>query len=104
MQIQTIAFELSDMTYDEACNFVHLIELAAGELPGLAAQTHVRIPGTSRFIALFTWEQRIDVTRFRHSEIYARFAMSHHLDSLEDHDEEVTCPRAGADAALLAAA
>ena len=87
MNIQTITFDVTGMSEQQAHWYVESLRLGFGEFDGLAAHARVRIPSSGRYVIFCTWESRQALRAFRHSETYARFVLSPHVVNLRDRDE-----------------
>lgn len=89
MNIQTITFDVTGMTEQQAHWYVESLRLGFAEFDGLAADARVRIPSSGRHVIFCTWESRQALRAFRHSDTYARFVLSPHVVNLRDHDEAI---------------
>lgn len=89
MNIQTITFDMTGMSDEQANWYVESLRLGFGEFEGLAAHACVRIPSSGRYVIFCTWESRQALRAFRHSETYSRFVLSQHVTNLRDRDEAV---------------
>lgn len=95
MHIQTITFDVTGMTDQQAHYYVESLRLGISEFDGLAAHARVRIPSSGRYAIFCTWESRQALRAFRHSDTYARFVLSPNVAHLRDRDEAIEEDAAG---------
>ena len=89
MIIETLAFDVTGMTERQAYCFVESFRLGIAEYPGLVAHARMRLPNSSRYVIVGTWESAEALNDFRHSDLYARFLLSPNVETVGDHEEAV---------------
>lgn len=89
MIIETLAFDVSGMTERQAYCFVESFRLGIAEYPGLEAHARMRMPNSNRYVIVATWESEEALNAFRHSDLYARFLLSPHVETIGDREEPV---------------
>lgn len=89
MIIETLAFDVSGMTERQAYCFVESFRLGIAEYPGLVAHARMRLPNSSRYVIIATWESAEALADFRHSDLYARFLLSPKVETIADREETV---------------
>lgn len=89
MEIQTLTFDVRGMTERQAYHYVESFRLGMSEFDGLVRHARSRRSINGEYIIFCTWEDARSVAEFRHSELYARFALSPNVVGLHDHVESV---------------
>ena len=89
MEIQTLTFDLRGMTDRQAFHYVESLRLGMSEFDGLVRHARSRRSVSGEYVVFCTWNDAPSVAEFRHSELYARFALSPNVVGLHDHVESV---------------
>ena len=87
MEIQTLTFDLRGMTDRQAFHYVESLRLGMSEFDGLVRHARSRRSVNGEYVVFCTWTDGRSVAEFRHSELYARFALSPNVVGLHDHVE-----------------
>jgi len=89
MEIQTMTFDLRGMTDRQAYHYAESLRLGISEFDGLVRHARTRRSVAGEWIIFCTWKDERSITDFRHSELYARFALSPNVVNLRDYVESV---------------
>jgi heme-degrading monooxygenase HmoA len=89
MIIETLTFDVSGMTERQAYCFAESFRLGIAEFPGVVAHARMRMPDSNRYVVVSTWDSSESLKAFRHSDLYARFLLSPHINAIGDHEEVV---------------
>ena len=89
MEIQTMTFDLRGMTDRQAYHYVESLRLGISEFDGLVRYARTRRSVSGEWIVFCAWQDERSVRDFRHSELYARLALSPNVVNLHDHVESV---------------
>lgn len=89
MIIETLAFDVTGMTERQAYHFVESFRLGIAEYPGLVNHARLRMPNSNRYVIVATWDSEAALAGFRHSDLYARFLLSPHVETIGDRQEGV---------------
>lgn len=89
MEIQTMTFGLRGMTDRQAYTYVESLRLGMSEFDGLEQHARSHRSGTGDWVVSCTWKDNRAVRGFRHSALYARFALSPNVVDLHDRQESV---------------
>jgi hypothetical protein len=87
MEIQTLTFDLRGMTDRQAYHYTESLRLGMSEFDGLVRHARTRRTAAGEFIVFCTWEDERFVSAFRHSELYAKLALSPNVYNLRDYTE-----------------
>jgi hypothetical protein len=89
MEIQTMTFDLRGMTERQAFIYAESLRLGISEFDGLVRYARARRSIAGEYVIFCAWKDERSVTAFRHSELYARLALSPNVLNLRDHVETV---------------
>lgn len=89
MEMQTLTFDVRGMTERQAYHYVESFRLGMSEFDGLAQHARARRSVSGEWVIFCAWKDARAVGEFRHSETYARFALSPNVVGLHDHLETV---------------
>lgn len=89
MEIQTLTFDLRGMTERQAFHYVESFRLGMSEFDGLVRYARSSRAVNGEYVVFCTWKDARSVAEFRHSELYARLALSPNVVGLHDHVESV---------------
>ena len=102
MEIQTMTFDLRGMTERQAYHYVESLRLGISEYDGLERHARSRRSMQGEWIVFCTWTDGRSVSEFRHSELYAKLALSPNVLNFRDHVETVVPAGAEEEVALAA--
>ncbi|MEO8539666.1 MAG: hypothetical protein ABI577_07990 [bacterium] len=102
METQTMTFDLRGMTDRQAYHYVESLRLGMSEFDGLVRYARTRRSIAGEWIIFCSWTNERAVQEFRHSELYARFALSPNVVQLRDDVESVLPELADEEFALAA--
>jgi|GEM_PF-4036593 len=103
MEIQTLTFDLRGMTERQAYHYAESLRLGISEFDGLVRYARTRRTSEGSYVVFCAWKDAAAVAGFRHSELYARFALSPNVINLRDSVESVFVDRVTDDMIALAA-
>jgi hypothetical protein len=103
MEIQTMTFDLRGMTERQAYHYAESFRLGISEFDVLERHARSRRSVSGQWIVFCTWKDAAAVHSFRHSELYAKLAMSPHVYNLRDYTEPVAEQSVTEDMIALAA-
>ena len=103
MEIQTLTFDIRGMTARQAYFYAESLRLGISEFDGLVRHAKARRSVSGEYVIFCSWENERAVTEFRHSELYARFALSPNVVNLRDNLESAFESRVTEDMIALAA-
>ena len=103
MEIQTMTFDLRGMTERQAYHYAESLRLGISEFDGLVRHARTRRSVAGEWIVFCSWKDAASVAEFRHSELYARFALSPNVVGLRDHVESVNVGTGAEEEMALAA-
>jgi len=89
METQTITFSLRGMTERQAYFYAESLRLGISEFDGLLRHARAQRSVAGEYAIFCTWKDARSVEAFRHSEVYARFALSTNVVDLCDTTETV---------------
>lgn len=89
MEIQTMTFSLRGMTDRQAFHYVESLRLGISEFDGLVRHARTRRSVCGEWVVFFAWKDERSIREFRHSELYARLALSPNVLEFRDHVESV---------------
>ena len=89
MEIQTMTFDLRGMTPRQEYHYAESLRLGISEFDGLVRYARSRRTAEGSWVIFCSWKDEKSVADFRHSELYARFALSTNVINLRDHIESV---------------
>ncbi len=89
MEIQTMTFSLRGMTDRQAYHYVESLRLGISEFDGLVRYARTRRSVAGEWVVFFAWKDEQSIREFRHSELYARLALSPNVVDFRDHVESV---------------
>lgn len=89
MELQTLTFSLRGTTDRQAYHYVESLRLGMSEFDGLVQYARTRRSIAGEWIIFCTWKDEAAIAAFRHSELYARFALSPNVVELRDDAESV---------------
>lgn len=89
MEIQTMTFDLLGMTDRQAYHYAESLRLGISEFDGLVRYARTRRSVAGEWIIFCAWRDERSVHDFRHSELYAKFALSPNVVNLRDHVESI---------------
>lgn len=89
MEIQTMTFSLRGMTDRQAFHYVESLRLGISEFDGLVRYARTRRSVRGEWVVFFAWQDERSIREFRHSELYARLALSPNVLEFRDHVESV---------------
>ncbi|MCC6958881.1 MAG: hypothetical protein IT301_03455 [Dehalococcoidia bacterium] len=101
MEVQTLTFCTRGMTERQAFHYVESLRLGISEFDGLVRYARTRRAVAGHWAVFFAWKDKSSVAAFRHSELYARLALSPNVTRFQDHVESFV---EAAPEALLSAA
>lgn len=87
MEVQTLTFCTRGMTDRQAFHYVESLRLGISEFDGLVRYARTRRAVAGHWAVFFGWKDRAAVIAFRHSELYARLALSPSVTQFQDHLE-----------------
>lgn len=87
MEIQTLTFCTRGMTERQAFHYVESLRLGISEFDGLIRYARTRRAVAGHWAVFFGWKDNAAVAAFRHSELYARLALSPNVTEFQDHVE-----------------
>ena len=102
MEIQTMTFSLRGMTDRQAYHYAESLRLGISEFDGLVRYARTRRSVAGEWIVFFAWKDERAIQEFRHSELYAKLALSPNVVDFRDHVETVV--ESSADESLALAA
>ena len=102
MEFHSMTFDLRGMTDRQAYHYVESFRLGISEFDGLIRHARTRRSIAGEWVVFCTWKDERWVNEFRHSELYARFALSPSVVGLRDHLETVVPANAEEDMPLAA--
>ena len=89
MEIQTVTFSLRGMTDRQAFHYVESLRLGISEFDGLVRHARTRRSVCGEWVVFFAWKDERSIREFRHSELYAKLALSPNVLEFRDHVESV---------------
>lgn len=89
MEIQTMTFSLRGMTDRQAFHYVESLRLGISEFDGLVRHARTRRSVCGEWVVFFAWKDERSIREFRHSELYAKLALSPNVLEFRDHVESV---------------
>lgn len=89
MEIQTMTFSLRGMTDRQAYHYVESLRLGISEFDGLVRYARTRRSVAGEWVVFFAWKDEQSIREFRHSELYAKLALSPNVVDFRDHVESV---------------
>lgn len=89
MEIQTMTFSLRGMTDRQAYHYVESLRLGISEFDGLVRYARTRRSVAGEWVVFFAWKDERAIRDFRHSELYAKLALSPNVTDFRDHVESV---------------
>ena len=89
METQTITFSLRGMTERQAYFYAESFRLGISEFDGLVRHARSQRAVTGEYVMFCTWKDARSVEAFRHSEVFAKFALSPNVIDLCDTTETV---------------
>ncbi len=87
MEIQTMTFSLRGMTDRQAYHYVESLRLGISEFDGLVRYARTRRSVAGEWVVFFAWKDERAIREFRHSELYAKLALSPNVVDFRDHVE-----------------
>ena len=89
MEVQTMTFDLQGMTERQQFHYVESLRLGISEFDGLVRYARSRRSIAGQWIIFCAWKDEQSVHAFRHSTLYARFALSPNVAELRDDIESI---------------
>jgi len=89
METQTMTFSLRGMTERQAYFYAESLRLGISEFDGIVRRARMQRSVAGEYVLFCTWKDVRSVERFRHSEVYARFALSTNVTDLCDTTETI---------------
>ena len=89
MQIQVITFRLERMSPAQFDRYGQSFELAVRDTPGFVTTVCLEGQVENARGGVIVWEDAPAMAAFRHSELYARLAMSPFVEDFQDKDMSV---------------
>jgi hypothetical protein len=77
------------MTDRQAFHYVESLRLGISEFDGLVRHARTRRSVCGEWVVFFAWKDERSIREFRHSELYARLALSPNVLEFRDHVESV---------------
>ena len=104
MEIQTMTFDLRGMTERQAYHYAESFRLGISEFDGLERHARSRRSVSGQWIVFCAWKDAAALAGFRHSELYAKLALSPNVYNLHDYAEAAVEPTVTEDMIALARA